>query len=76
MVHFSSAFYIGRLLRFYNAQKPHRALGYRTLAGVLSDDSAQSAEHLAERRWSTGNDWINIWKTAEPSLNMASTLSN
>lgn len=33
---------------FYNTQRPHQALGYRTPAEVFSGDSAQSDEHTAE----------------------------
>ena len=36
---------------FYNTQRPHQALGYRTPAEVFSGDSVQSDEQSKERRW-------------------------
>ena len=38
-------------LHFYNTQRPHQALGYRTPAEVFSGDSVQSDEQSKERRW-------------------------
>ena len=61
--------------RFYNTQRPHQALGYRTPAEVFSGDSAQSTEHPTERRWSPSGALVNPGKTAGPSLNIAPILS-
>ena len=62
--------------RFYNTQRPHQALGYRTPAEVFSGDSAQSTEHLTERRWSPSGASVDPGKTAGLSLNIAPILSN
>ena len=62
--------------RFYNTQRPHQALGYRTPDEVFSGDSAQSTEHTTERRWSPGTALVNPGKTAGLSLNIAPILSN
>ena len=35
--------------RFYNTQRPHQALGYRTPVEVFNGDLVQSSEHTAER---------------------------
>ena len=61
---------------FYNTQRPHQALGYRTPAEVFSGDSVQSTEHPTERRWSPSRALVNLGKTAGPSLNIAPILSN
>ncbi len=61
---------------FYNTQRPHQALGYRTPAEVFNEDSVQSTEHLTEKRWSPSRLLANLGKTAGLSLNNASTLSN
>ena len=61
---------------FYNSQRPHQALGYRTPAEVFSGDSVQSDEQSIERRWSPSRALVNPGKTAGPSLNIAPILSN
>ena len=66
---------LGDYFRFYNTQRPHQALGYRTPAEVFSGDSAQSTEHPTERRWSPSGALVNPGKTAGPSLNIAPILS-
>ena len=45
---------------FYNTQRPHQALGYRTPAEVFSGDSAQSDEHTAERGRYKGTDGFDL----------------
>ncbi len=60
---------------FYNTQRPHQALGYRTPAEVFNGDSMPSAEHSKERRWSSSRALVNLEKTAGPSLNIAPILS-
>jgi len=61
--------------RFYNTQRPHQALGYRTPVEVFNGDSAQSTEHTTERRWSLGTALVDLVKTAGLSLNNAPILS-
>ena len=61
---------------FYNTQRPHQALGYRTPAEVFSGDSVQSDEHSKGRRWPPSRALVYLGKTAGPSLNIAPMLSN
>ena len=61
---------------FYNNQRPHQALGYRTPAEVFNRDSVQSTEHPTEGKWSLNRALVNLGKTAGPSLNIAHILSN
>jgi len=61
---------------FYNNQRPHQALGYRTPADVFNGDSAQSDERSEERRWLPIRALADLGKTAGPSLNIAPILSN
>ncbi|PKB79913.1 MAG: hypothetical protein BZY88_11040 [SAR202 cluster bacterium Io17-Chloro-G9] len=61
---------------FFNTQRPHQALGYRTPADVFSGDSVQSDEQSIERGWSSSRALVNLGNTAGPSLNIASILSN
>ena len=63
-------------LHFYNTQRPHQALGYRTPAEVFSGDSVQSDEQSKERRWLPTRALVDLGKTAGPSLNIAPILSN
>ena len=62
--------------RFYNAQRPHQALGYRTPAEVFHLDSAESSRQPIEREWSPGRAVVNCGGTAGLSLNIAQFLSN
>ena len=62
--------------RFYNAQRPHQTLGYRTPAEVFSCDSDH---HLNKQQRGSGHQaehWYTTKETAGPSLNLAPTLSN
>ena len=61
---------------FYNNQRPHQALGYRTPAEVFNGNSAQSDERSEERRWPPSKALVDLGKTAGPSLNIAPILSN
>ena len=63
-------------LHFYNTQRPHQALGYRTPAEVFSGDSVQSDEQSKGRRWLPTRALVDLGKTAGPSLNIAPILSN
>ncbi len=67
---------LGAYFHFYNTQRPHQALGYRTPAEVFSGDSVQSDEHSKERRWPPSRALADLGKTAGPSLNIAPILSN
>ena len=62
--------------RFYNTQRPHQALGYRTPGEVFNGDSMQSTEHSKARRWSASGALVDLVKTAGLSLNNAPLLSN
>ncbi len=62
--------------RFYNAQRPHQALGYRTPAEVFSCDSDTSPEQATERGWSPGRALVYYAGATGPSLNIAPILSN
>ena len=61
---------------FYNNQRPHQALGYRTLAEVFNGDLVQRTEQPTERRSSQSRALVNLGKTAGLSLNVAPILSN
>jgi len=61
---------------FYNNQRPHQALGYRTPAEVFNGESAPSDEQSKERRWPTSRALADLGKTAGLSLNIAPILSN
>jgi len=61
---------------FYNNQRPHQALGYRTPAEVFNGESAPSDEQSKERRWPTSRALADLGKTAGLSLNIALILSN
>ena len=45
-------------LGFYNTQRPHQALGYRTPAEVFNGDSVESTEREKERRWAPGRKLV------------------
>ena len=62
---------------FYNTQRPHQALGYRTPTEVFSGDSARPTEPPAERRrWSPTGALVELGNMAGLSLNFAPNLSN
>ena len=60
--------------RFYNTQRPHQALGYRTPAEVFNEDSV-SNKRAQERRGSPKRALVDLVKTAGLSLNNAPILS-
>jgi hypothetical protein len=66
---------IGGYFRFYNAQMPHQALGYRTPAEVFNDDLAESTEEVKERSRFPSRELVDFADTAGPSLNLAPILS-
>ncbi len=61
---------------FYNTQRPHQALGYRTPAEVFNGEPAPTEEQSIQRRWSPSIALVNLGKTAGPSLSIAPILSN
>ena len=61
---------------FYNNQRPHQALGYRTPAEVFSGEPAPLDEQPEERRWLASRALVDMGKTAGPSLSIAPILSN
>ncbi len=61
---------------FYNTQRPHQALEYRTPAEVFNVDSLPSDEQSIERRWSPGRTTVSYTGAGGPSLNLAPILSN
>jgi len=56
--------------RFYNADRPHQALGYRTLAEVFAGSMESVYRGVIESLTPSTR------RTAEPALNMAPILSN
>ncbi len=62
--------------RFYNTQRPHQALGYRTPAEVFNEDLVQSTADTKERRWFPGRALASYAGATGPSLNLAPILSN
>ncbi len=61
---------------FYNTQRPHQALGYRTPAEVFNGDSVQSTELTKERRRFPSRTVVSYAGATGPSLNSAPILSN
>ena len=61
---------------FYNNQRPHQALGYRTPAEVFNGDLAPSDEQSINGRQEPNRPLVNIGKTAGLSLSFAPNLSN
>ncbi len=61
---------------FYNTQRPHQALDYRTPAEVFHLDSAEPPRQPIERGWSPRETVVNCGGTAGLSLNIAPILSN
>jgi putative transposase len=61
--------------RFYNTQRPHQSLGYRTPAEVFNGGLAESTEEAKERWWFPGRELVDFGNTAGPSLNPAPILS-
>ena len=61
---------------FYNTQRPHQALGYRTPAEVFNGESAPSDERSIKGKWTPGRAVADLVKTAGLSLSFAPNLSN
>ena len=67
---------LGAYFRFYNAQRPHQALGFRTPAGVFYADSPLRNEGLKGRRCSPDPVLVSSAGATGLSFNTASILSN
>jgi putative transposase len=61
---------------FYNNQRPHQALRYRTPAEVFNGDLAPSNERSINGKWTANGALADLGKTAGLSLSFASNLSN
>ena len=61
--------------RFYNSQRPHQALGYRTPAEVYNDDSEDSKAQTNDRRWAPDREVVSYTSAAGLLLNLAPILS-
>ena len=61
---------------FYNNQRPHQALGYRTPAEVLNGDPAPSTEQSINGKWTPSRALADPGNTAGLSLSFAPNLSN
>ena len=66
---------LGAYFRFYNDQRPHQALGYRTPGEVFSEGWAPQNEESTVGRWSPEADVVSYAGAAGPSLNSALILS-
>ncbi len=60
---------------FYNGQRPHQALGYRTPAEVFGLDSVEPPRRPTTTGWSPRQAVVNCGGTAGLSLNLAPILS-
>ena len=67
---------LGAYFSFYNNQRPHQALGYRTPAEVFFGNSQAAGERTSNRRWAQEPVLATNLGPAELSLNSAPTLSN
>ena len=61
---------------FYNNQRPHQALGYRTPAEVFKGDLAPSDERSINGKRAPNGAFSDLGKTAELPLSFAPNLSN
>ena len=61
---------------FYNTQRPHQSLGYRTPAEVFNEDLAPSDERSINGTWTPSRALADPGKMAGLSLNFAPNLSN
>ena len=61
---------------FYNDQRPHQALGYRTPAEVFNGDPGPSDERSINGEWTPSRVSADLGKTAGLSLSFAPNLSN
>ncbi len=57
---------IDAYFHFYNTQRPHQALGYRTPAEVFDGDVVQRTEQPTNKRWSQGGTMVCYATATEP----------
>ena len=67
---------IDAYFHFYNNQRPHQALGYRTPAEVFNGDLAPSDERPINGKWAPARASADPGNTAGLSLSFAPNLSN
>ena len=67
---------LGAYFQFYNDQRPHQALRYRTPGEVFSEATALREEESTVGRWSPEADVVSYAGAPGPSLNSATILSN
>ena len=67
---------LGAYFRFYNDQRPHQALGYRTPGEVFSESTALREEESKKRSCSPEPVLVSSAEVAGLSLNSAPILSN
>lgn len=53
---------------FYNTQRPHQALGYRTPAEAFNENSVPSDDQSIDRRWSPGSALVILGKMVSPNM--------
>jgi hypothetical protein len=61
--------------RFYNTQRPHQALGYRTPAEMFNGNGMLSTEATPGRKWSSSESLVSYTGRRGLSLNLALGLS-
>ena len=66
----------GEYFHFYNTERPHQALGYRTPAEVFTSSPVEATHGNLVESLRTNNLTVKPLGTAGPSLNLASTMSN
>ena len=62
--------------RFYNTERPHQALGYRTPAQVFNEESAPSEDQSINRNRSSNRSVVTLGNPAGLSLNFLPNLSH
>ena len=67
---------LGAYFRFYNNQRPHQALGYRTPASLFHTDRTAPVKESKKRRCSIRPILISCAGATGPSLNSTPILSN
>ncbi|NQW22970.1 MAG: transposase, partial [SAR202 cluster bacterium] len=58
---------------FYNNQRPHQALGYRTPAEVFNGEPVEPHEQSTERRWSPSRALADLGRPRDSHLSLPQT---